>query len=579
MATKSKTPQFNSRQAKDKWANLENQAGHSLDKIVQGQASSGDIQRVSRTLAQLSDVARTVFDEAVDVAAKTAKQLQVASNIEIKSELSEFEIALNKSLQPSFQEVIKQIQDIFELDLLEQTEELTKTMGSSFTDLLERLPPKDLPTVNDLLANNELIADEVEKKALKSSGGTGTSLTEVSDDIWQVREDNLLDRVYAMFTDVLKNIKIKVTVGAPRQPANIAEQAQDFVGPPKPAHLINSSANGDSTTPVSTAALSATDATVSTVEEGKTREQSLFDRLEQFLDNQEGGGGGAGSEEDTKEKKKADTWWRSFKDWFGGGVKKAKSSSGNFLKDLMKDLTGVGLLSLIFNPQLWKTLADNIEKYVTWDNIKAAALTSWDWLSKQAHSVVDWVMEKLGLNKPDKAKVSKEEQARFVNSVPTKDKFSGMGPDTKGAILDNMTPAQREAEFKNDPKLREDYKAWTQKRDQGSKYQTAIGKWWGGVTDSVTNIFSPSVKGGQRSTVNNVTGGSSSSSANTVAKGPSISITPGVTSSSANPTLTEGQSRSPTQATGSPQLGMDSFGFQSGVDDSLLLMNSSFLGH
>lgn len=581
-----KTPQFNSSKAKDKWASLQDSAGHSLTKIVEGKASSSDIQKVSTTLGKLSVVAKTVFDEAVDAAEKTALQVQKAGTIDFKDGLTQFELALNSALQASFKETVAQIKDILQLELLEQTEELIKTLGGRFDDIKVHLPPRDLPTINDLLSNNELIVESLDRDDSEK---------------WNRRSDDLLDRIYHMFNEASPGAKANVP--AVREPSaskgyvkgqrhvmnpyelkTIADQGQSIVG----TVIDNES---DITDVDSTDAVNLSpgikNAEEVPVAAGVDSSAGLFKRLGALLAGKfshRDKGPESDVEDTKKEKEKADTWWRSFKGWIGDKWEDKKKKGKDWLKTLMKDLAGVGLLTLLFNPQLWKTLADKIEEYVTWDNIKSAAFAAWNFLKDKTDTVVNWLLDTLGI-KHDKhelpAKLTESSQKQLDN-MPVADRLAGMGPDQQGIELDSMTPAKRAQAFKDAPQLKAVYDTWTKNKERNGKYQTELGKWWGDVKEGAKDEWSSIstfVGNGFRSKLPSTTSPAAGSSSGTTVNNSTLSIAPGVTGDRQGSSAKPASGASTGGATGSPQVGIGTFGFQSGVDDGLMLMNSSFLGN
>jgi len=574
MATK-KPSTFNSVQAKAKWDALENRAGQSITKVVQGTATVSDIKSISATLGQLSNVAGMIFDEAVDAAEKTALQIQKAGKIEIKEGLTAFESALNSALKVSFDEVVKKIQDVFELDLLEQTEKLKGAMGSNFEHLATLLPPKDLPTVNDLLASNELLVETLEQKQENS---------------WQKRADGLLDSLFHMFSDTLRNIKVNpAATGAvstyvkgrrhrinPYELRTIADQGQDMVG-----------TSTDTLEDVST-----TTSPMAQVSMGKAGEvlphlpqttqalqqnigdwSDLVGKLNAFLERQEKD---ATEDPTEKETKKADTWWKSFKEWFGTKKKSAAKGTKDFLgKNWLKGL-GLGLLSMILAPQLWTTLADKFKEYVTWDNIKGTALQAWDEVTDLADKYLTW----------DNLKKVAVSTWEWIKTLGT-DIYSWI----QGAISGKSeTVNTLVGAAKND--LR---------KDSGNPKSQGVGPVNVGY-EAGQKTREWLIKTGT-SLVNSITGGPRAEAGKTVLAGPNItlnanrtsnlnkqvgnitarqtairqgniSVTPSITTQTVgNPTATGAAGGRPAVA-GSPPISMNTFGFSSATNDQLLLMNA-----
>jgi hypothetical protein len=604
-----KTPQFNSQQAKTKWASLENQAGTSLNRIVEGKATAGDIQKVSSTLSQLSTVAHTVFTEAVDSATKTALAVQKAGQIEVRDGLSEFETALNNALKTSFKETQEQIVDAIELDLLIQTEELTKTVGSSFADLRELLPPKDLPTVDDLLANNELLAEQ-----------SGQQLQETA----ERQSDFMLDSIYSMMKELMSNLKVKIPTNAlapagggyakgrrhvtnPYQLAEptLADQGAALVGPELPGGVAAPSVEeGEGITEAlsGTQALKKADMAeeaVDTQQLERDRMSHILDRMESFLemghttprvDPDKG-------DDEKKEQKKADTWWRSFKNYAG----KKRDQAKDWTKDLLKSLAGVGLLSLIFDPNLWTTIADNIEQYVTWDNLKKAAVTGWSWLEDKSTGLVDWVLDKLGVGGKGthpQAKLTPAAQAQFDQLDPQTKLTSVGGPQQQAAYIMSLekTPGDPTSLSAEGQSMLTAASPETKKAYQAMQYGNEtlvqrVGRGFNMMGSSISNFFT----GGSNSSTSNttVTGGNVGQRStvavpnapavpglNSTVVNSSFSVAPGVALDPGESVMqTSANTTNTPAAVGAAPMGINSFGIQSSVDDHLLLMNSTILGH
>lgn len=596
-----KTPkppkQFNSIQAKGKWASLENQAGLAMDKIAKGQATTTDIQKVSSTLKQLSSVASTVFNEAVDAAQQTALVVKDAGNLQITEGLTAFEAALNSALQVSFKDTIQQIKDIFELDLLGQTEELTKTIGGSFADLYQRLPPKDLPTTNDLLAANDLLAEQLDKNDKET---------------WLTKADDLVDRMYLLFNDTLRNLKVNPAVnsGANKfakgrrhgmNPYNLgdslADKAQALVGPVRPNGWGTDVTDVTSTptTSVNMAPASAEKATA--VNEAQTKEDkwsSIMEKLDAYLDSRQDS-----KREDPAEKetKKADSWWKSFKENFTGGSKKGKKGKGDTsIMKTLADFVGKGLLSMLLVPELWRTVEEKLEsavaaipglaktawtditalydKYVTWDNIKDIAGKVWNFVTEEGGEFLTWVKKLIGWD-------SKKSTLENAGDLAKK------GADVVGTGVKYIADATGIHTVKDATNVAS--KGW-------SAIEHGATSLWNGAksmveasnakpsTSAASSAGSSSTSSTYPTTLNVgvnrnslLTGSRTSSAQTTVMNSGSVNIMPSATYG-VGPAAAGGTTTAQHQgAQGSSKVNATSFGFHSSVDDSLLLMNSGML--
>jgi len=593
MATKKPTT-FNSDQAKTKWDSLESKAGASIQKIVSGTASSSDIKAISGTLTQLSNVASLVFEEAVTSAEKNALMIQKAGNIKVKEGLTAFETALNMSLQSSFSNLIQQIKDILELDLLGQTEELKTTMGGRFDEIAMMLPPKDLPTVNDLLASNELLVEK---------------LQEASANDWDRRSDDLLDRIYSMFGEKLSNLKVKVptVIGGsgskhtkgqrhvmnPYELRNLAEQGAALTGPGDENTIEGGITEVEPTTdplaqvsmPKGGGTVDATtteSATTSTGNQSNAQLDEITRKINQLIASKGKTKKGEENEDDQeKETKKADSWWKSFKNWIGHPLKNTKKAVGGFLDDhpWLKGL-GLGLLSMILDPTLWTTLVDKFKEYVTWDNIKSTALsawdsitsladkyltwdnvkavasTAWDWIKTIGTDIYSWIQEAIHGKSPTVNKgvdVAKKDWNK-----PATDKHAqGVGPVSVGYAAGDAT------------------RQWV--IDKYTQASGAVSNWFKGG-DQTTSSPTISLNQNRNSSLSQQVGNITASQ--TAIRQGSMTVTPGTTTTNNVQTPAQASGTQGRQsAAGTPNISMNSFGFTSATNDQLMLMNvPGFMG-
>jgi len=328
--------------------------------------------------------------------------------------------------------------------------------------------------------------------------------------------------------------------------------------------------------------------------------------------------GGEG-EDDGAETKKADVWWRSFSKWVGdkySSVADKVSTAGSWFSTL-----ATGLASILLAPKLYETIAKKAKDLLTWDNIKAAAVKTWDYVYDKGKTAINWVIDKLGLGPAiDKAKAVFEKLADAVSWISKKlgitDKTKTIIKDAVvnaakaiipgGAILDaargvsgaaswvkgklgsgstaktKTTGAQASgmlsagaagapdasggASAASAPSTSTDLKslAGNSSSKAGNPGQPA-----GNNTFGFTNNTTP---GGttvnQSSTFQGTSGTTTSTPATQVRNTPAVT-TP--VAGSAPASATNARAVPPSQSTST--VGINSFGFTSGVDDSLPLMN------
>lgn len=687
---------FSSDAEKKKWASLQNKTGLALQNIAKGTASVSDVQAVSNTLSGLNNLAKQTFDTAISAAEVSAKKFQkqydnLTSDVN-EAQLSAYEAALNKALAELAPDLIGQIKDILELDGLEQ-EDRDNVMGARLLDIQSLLPTKagQIVTIDDLLTGNEMLVEDLQQK---------------DEDRWlSERKKDLLDSIAEVFQGTLRDLAAKIKserepvrrtpqqqpeqhennyprLAAPTSQSmdlvpHVPSQAWDVVDADeapllsKAKSLIGASRNNDEATDVHTidqepniqpsastlkgdTNITLSKAAEQSVTQAADSQTSLYKQLMDFLDNPDGHkSGGAGSED--SDDKKADTWWRSFKNWMGD--KFGDDSGGKKKKDSSDWLTGLGtmLVAMIMDPQLFIGLAKSIHDLMTWENIKEAATASWNFVKESASTVIDWVMDKLGIGKKHDD-VTKDEA----------DKSRVGGPDSgvkqTQSTVDRLKDPKVQAELAKIEEQRKHYYDNGAHADQkpnampagdGShaSWQSKLSNFLGfkngdeTVTDRPQNATNPdgtpnfwanstSVKGGTNNTSNStsVAGGSTGDSNTTVnggspntsnssgmnvdnsstsnttvnggssvgsnrssitnnatagsvtnstvsSPGTSVTVSPGTTtpppSTNTNQSLTTPSSGQP--AKGTSQIGMSTFGFHSSVDDSLPLMNSTYL--
>ena len=619
-------PQFSSDADRKKWESLQNSAGTSLTAIVQGRASSSDFQRVATVLNGLNGLAANVFSQAISAAEVQAKKFQAqyegALNLRDNQTLSAFEIAMNDQFAKIVPDITATLKEIIELSNLESNEDLTRTIGGRFSDLADLLPSKDLPTTNDLLAANDLLAEQISSQ----------------DDLkWEAREDSLVNRITDAFRSTLRDLADSINreraarsggqskpndvkrLMAPAQHAHHADwevmdvdeaplitQAHALLGGPseETAHEVMNAPGqpGGTVTASSTLPTGKEGPTISlstraenAITKAASDQTDLYKQLLDFLTNPADAAGAQGKQ-DTKddEEEKADTWWRSFRNWTGDIGKKYKDfkkDNGGWLETL-----GSALALMILDPTLFKTLGDLIEKYVTWDNIKSAVSTAWDWVVSQGENVVDWVMSKLGLDKVDqKTATSDKEGGKDLATTPTKP------GDKTHADFKNLTPEQQAqmAQFDAANKDKNPNAVAVGDPSTGghSSWESKVAGWFGvklgssaidksAIANTDTNPNSPtygqstvvdpsSVSGSGRSSL---TAGPGSPQSTMTVDGNPVKFNLGTTTAPPGSGTSGdiGPGFDSRNIKGSPQSGITSFGYNAGIDDSIHMMNTPY---
>src|SRR5882672_10465337 len=155
MADKPQHPKFRSDAERKKWDALQHNAGHSIQKIAEGKGQPQDFQKIEKTLEGMSKLAKRVFTDAVKAAEAQVNTVQKANLKKTKEDQAEFAQAVGTILKGQLPEILSQIKDIIEIESLDQDTRFEKTLSSQLNSFASFLPPKDIPTTDDVLAIHE----------------------------------------------------------------------------------------------------------------------------------------------------------------------------------------------------------------------------------------------------------------------------------------------------------------------------------------------------------------------------------------------------------------------------------------
>lgn len=613
----------NNSTAQNKWDSLKGSAGVSLSRVVQGKASSSDFQRVQNVLNQQSTLASQIFSQAVKTAEAQAKKFQASYSAVLdkdnKELLSSFEVALNAELEKVTPDIVGQLKEIIEMSASSQSEEIDKAMGSRFEAFKELLPKeKDVPSMHDILAANEQLAVRIQSDL---------------EHAWERREPDLLDKIANVFQSTLRNLaetinrekaqRAHVSHGGLQALANHARQPLLLGGPAAPtverqslldqgmALLRGPSGNavdtqakdaggtsrsGGSSTMV-VALNPAAQRELTTAAQAQT---DFYSRVKSLLPSpgQEGKGD---AEEEGKDEKKADTWWRSFKNWFGGDEEKKKKKNDKL--DWVKSL-GAMLALMILNPKLFQTIGEGIKGLLTWENLKGAAEQSWDWVKGMASGVMESITNLLG----GTTKSATQTEATAAKQGGTDLKTTPVKPgDKKHADINHLTPEQKKqfdamgsankessegpgwlnSAFSlvgvTTPAMKDYNLAHTDTNANSPTYGHIVidGKDKGKNPDFKPHTSTTTAvqsAGSARSSVQPPlppTMPTGASASTTFSESPSVKYSPGVSLPTGDISQAAGGSAAMQPQKGAPQIGIGSFGFTAANSDSLMLMNTA----
>jgi hypothetical protein len=585
-------PNFSTEQERKKWASLQQSAGASMQAIVQGRGTTQDFQKVGNILNQQGGLAAQVFAQAVSAAEVQAKKFQAAYELVLKARegetLTAYELALNDQLSKLAPDLINSIREIVELAVVSSNEDLSRTMGGRFSDLQELLPPKDLPTVDDVLAAQELLAEK---------------LVATDEENWKVREPALLEKIAQLFESTLRNLAERINRerasrgGAPQpgaqvpmlagpEPQNVLQKAMPLLAAPATSNAMVPVSGDDAAQ--STAVVGVSQKTQQNLTTAATQQESLYEKLNRLIPTLPAFNRGPKKQADSEdEEKKADTWWRSFKDWFGD----RKDQFDKFRKDNGGWLSALGttLALMLTDPQLFTMLGNALKKYLTWDNIVSVVEKSWNWLNDKAKDVLDWVMDTLGLRKAlDAGKKGIEQNSPATPIINAVDAWKS-GKESKGkiitdALLGKGTVDQVKDLIYGTPDASGHLSSMGTLKDLafGPAGKDNMLRNWIFNDGNKTSSSSTSATGGatnlNQSTINSMASsvgmGSGLSSTATV-DAANVSMKPGVATlpAGAAPDASGGAGFDMPQK-GAMQMGISSFNYTTGITDALPLMNT-----
>jgi len=575
--------QFRSDKEKNKWRALQNRADIPLNKLIQGNVNASDIAKLSSVLGSLSKLAQEVFDAAVKSAEEQAKSVVKAGNIKIEDGISAFEKELNTALSIQFPKLIQDIKEILSLEIYEHTDELDRSIGIKFTDLKSFLPPKDLPTTDDLLAANDLLVERLEDARF-----------------WEARETSIANRIIEGLQNfVVKNRSENQSGAYSEKYPTIADRGMSLLtGPEKETNVIDVESHF---LPAAIAApLLTAGETTSTVTH-EDLPQRLLRMMQEFigvtlpeklnvLKDMVSPRGAMSSttntpsleDVDKKETRKADNWWKSFSRWIGSEhdttKSKAKKVKGNNWLEALK----LGLMSLLLTPTLWTSVAQNIEELFTWDNIKKWTSEAVTEVVKDAKDVGNWIANKIAnFNLPQMetwiagvGDYLADKIADFLGihhekrMPPAPTSLPLNTPDTLDAGESFVSPAKGTTKS-YEPSFNKPSKSISELSEMASSPQISSidSNTIQGNSNFQNNVY---LSRGLTNRTFTVSGRTYSTSANPVSYAPGFSV-PNIAPSYS----VGGETYSPKGSSGS--FNFSPPGFQSSVDDQLTLMNSSFL--
>lgn len=506
---------FRSEYEQKKWAALQANSNASIKSIVSGKGTASDVAKLSNAVGQLSKLAKSVFDEGVEAVEKSAaasvEQINKKRVSKGKAPLSEkalsslFELAFAKVLKENAPPLLQDIHDTLKLELYEQDDRFKTELKGQFERFQQFLPKHDAPSVDDMIALFDL-SRELDQRDDAS--------------IWLKREQELVTKIKSAFGDALREVAQAVraakqsasgyhdagtrytpnSLALPAPGGSHAGPAWDVVDdeprhanlpalvhqhrpreheverehePSKLASVVHAltapapqAANGveGTTTALPNVSLSAkADEAIITAAEQQTK---LHQTIVEALDGQQHDF----EQERDDEKDEPDNWMRKLRGWLGGKVKKATNS------DSWWEVAAKALLLALTDPELFETISKKVRDVLDWDNIKKGLGTLWDWLYGKANTIVDWVLDKLGLGKPkatDNVEDKKDHGGAVVN-LSNADRLK----DPAVIAASNALTEQNFKKDKNPNAVMPDLRSDKEKSESGS-WQSSVNNFLG----------------------------------------------------------------------------------------------------
>lgn len=445
MATK-----FNSDAESRKWKALEATASIPLQRLLAGTATPVDIRATTKLLQQQSKLAASVFEEGVRAVEMTADQVLDKMNSKRADQGKKplTQKAHARLYKQTFEEVMKNyapdiigsLKDIITEQFDEGLKETNETITKGFDKLhgyrpTELQPTRDLPSTDDLIAIHQASAEDSIKHedrkwpsrladiktAVESAVGTTIrSLVDkmTSDKEAKVGNSDDLDTGYS------PTAKLASMRGEDNE---VLDTVTDDKGQVFPLVQLQ---------PQTEAAV--VDATRTQTGFNATIENLLRDKKAADANADDGDE----SASDAKEERKASSWFRKFGDMFKHKKSKKGLFGGSPLSMILK-----GLALALTAPQLIDTVARAAKEYLSMDNIMKFLKTTLNTVYETGSSLVDWVLDKLGVNKkfeadPNNLGVNKRVDDRITDAT-TRLTAAQQAQTAAGGDISKLTEQQR----------------------------------------------------------------------------------------------------------------------------------------
>ena len=388
-----------------KWEKLENTANTSFKRMLEGTAKDVDFRAVSRMLEDQSKLAKAVFDEGVAAIEKMTDEFMDRLN---KERLDKGQKPLSrgehtKTYKQVYANVMKQeapdligmVQDILEHRIQEGFDDVTEKTREAINKGFDRLgsfttKEKDVPTTDDLIALQEAAAEDAENR---------------DDHKWPQRlaefKATVENAVESKFIEIINRIRGQAGTNSatPAISYSPTQRAQE-------SRITNWEVMDRDSTATTNHAQSIPLVQLSpkaeaAVVEAQSDQSKFHSVVEGALADAAEAAEKANQPDSDEEEKKADSWFRRMGAWIKDKIPKPKA--GGKLSSLLSGLGKAFLLSLTA-PELLRTIAEKAREYLTMDNIEKFIKATWDGIYETGADVVNWILQKLGLDMDSKKK-------------------------------------------------------------------------------------------------------------------------------------------------------------------------------
>jgi|SRR5471030_2202877 len=336
---------FKSDQEQKKWDQIQKAASMPIDKMLQGDATPDDLDKLAQIVEAQNELAGKAFKEGIASAEATAdaivdklNQDRIATGkrpLTNKAQDRIFKQTFQKVLQASTEDILGAVQD--RLDEQEEND------GERHTEVMSALNKVKSPEPTPAKEKEEPVdSDEVAEKVSRSISDRFKAFKEKAKEVAKSTGHG----VQAFSRNALNAVK---------HPKASTQVIGGFI----------KSAVGD-------------------------MRDSVVNGWQQLTKKKD-------TDKDDDEDKKSETWLRKVRSFFGdkfGAVKSKAKKAGGLLKSIFGPIGKVLLLALT-NPQLITTVTQAVSKYLNFESIETFLAATWKEVKDGGGAVVEWIIDKV----------------------------------------------------------------------------------------------------------------------------------------------------------------------------------------